>query len=212
MRPSRYSRQEKVIGTSDGDTIICRWRYGHLLRCDEKRVTPQGNLRNDVIEELIAIAKKAGYTISRREIQYRLQCAKAYTTEAEIRRSSAQYGHWWDLIRAGFPAVEVPPGEADAEPYDPRDRDEIKRDNDRALRTAREERVQMLLPGFYPTMSLNEISKRNDEKRELGQQLVFEADELQPIIDELLEAVDGDGSATFDEAEDILDDETADDE
>jgi len=31
-----------------------------------------------------------------------------YPTEAQLRQILAQYKNWWQLIKAGFPAVAVP--------------------------------------------------------------------------------------------------------
>lgn len=205
MRHYKYKKLERTIAASDGRAIYERWRYGRQLLCDETVITTAGNLRHGVLDRLIAAAKSAGFTLSEREIQYRLKCARAYQTEAEIRRASADFRYWWDLIKAGFPPVEKPEeGTAEAEPYDPRWTDERIRDNDRALRTAREERLQLLLPGFHRMMTLEESEKRNNERRDLATRMAAEADEFQVEFDDALDAVDGDRAATWDEALSIL--------
>lgn len=206
MRASRYGRQEATIGANDGDTIICRWKYGHMLLRDEKRITPQRNLRHGVIAELIEIARRAGYNISEREIQYRLKCARAYATEAEIRRASADFRHWWDLIRAGFPPIELPLDEADAEPYDPRNNEEVGSDNRRTVRRALEQHWQEMLPGFYPDITLAEAQKKLYEQRELTSRRIRLEDECAIELQRLIDAVDGDLTATVEDAWDALED------
>jgi hypothetical protein len=64
-------------------------------------------------------------TLSRREIQYRLQLGNTYPTEAELANIVGQFRTWHDLIQAGFPAVDKPAEDSpEAEPHDPRSPDE----------------------------------------------------------------------------------------
>src|SRR5262249_27748682 len=114
--------------------------------------------------------------LSRAEVQYRLQAARTYQTEAEIAHACGQFEHWSALRAAGFPAAEVPPdAPADAlfdpsdtsestaegpQPYDPRPphkkRDDAERQLNRILRSPEANGQQALpglriyLPGFTP--------------------------------------------------------------
>lgn len=115
-RYGRYLRLEKNIAASDTGGILERWRYGRTLLTDPVRVTPNSNLKNGVLAELIGEAKGIGVTISRSEIQYRMQAARVYESEAQLSKILGQFENWWGLIQAGFPPVET---DSDDEPYDP---------------------------------------------------------------------------------------------
>lgn len=119
MRYGRYQKLEKSIAASDTGGIKERWRYGRTLVTDSKRVTANGNLKHGVLEELIADAKSVGVKLSKSEINYRMQCARAYLTEAEISTASGDFADWTSLRNAGFPPVELPGGVDPDEPYDP---------------------------------------------------------------------------------------------
>lgn len=125
MRMTRYLRMEKNIAASDTGGILERWRFGRRLLMDDKATTPRGNLRHGVMAKLIADAQASGYKINEREIQRRLQAARTYLAEAQIRQLLTDFRTWDDLLNAGFPSIEMPP---DAEIYDPRDADEKWRD------------------------------------------------------------------------------------
>lgn len=117
MRYSGYRSMEKKIAASDSGGIFERWKYGHALLADPDKTTENGNLRHGVLAKLIGAAAKADVKLSEREVRYRIQCARAYQTEAEIGTAGADFEDWTSLREAGFPPVEAPEG---AEPYDPR--------------------------------------------------------------------------------------------
>ena len=98
MKYAPYIKQEKYIAASDAGSIIERWRYGYTLLDDTNATTPQGNLRHGVLAGLIGRAAQRGYKISEREIRRRLECARAYKTEAEIGRAAADFEYWWHLV------------------------------------------------------------------------------------------------------------------
>jgi hypothetical protein len=82
-------------------------------------MSPRGrSLRHGIIEILIAAGQKAGFKISEREIQRRLQCARTYSTEAQIGHVVADLKTWRELADANFPAVPVPDGEPPADHRD----------------------------------------------------------------------------------------------
>jgi hypothetical protein len=78
MSSTRYLQLERHIAASDTGGILERWRYGIRLLDDARRTTPAGNLRHGVLAELVAEARASGYPLSEREIQRRIQCARAY--------------------------------------------------------------------------------------------------------------------------------------
>jgi hypothetical protein len=82
------------------------------------RAPEAGNLRHGAIAELIEAAHKAGKKLSEREIRYRLEAARAYPYESQLRTAGAEFEHWRALRDAGFPA-SCEPG-PDEEPFDPR--------------------------------------------------------------------------------------------
>lgn len=214
MKYTRYLRLERNIAASDTGGIIERWRYGRRLIEDGEAVTPAGNLRHGILAGLIAVATKDGRKLSEREIRYRLQCARAYATEAEIGRASADFEYWWALISAGFPAVQVPL-DADAEPYDPRDADERRRDAARDLARRGEEAAGQLslFPDdrFTELSTLAELAKYATEMAEMTERYARKDRERAEYLQSLIDAVDGDMSKTWAEAQAVLDGEDGED-
>lgn len=101
---SPYLKLEQRIANDERGGILHRWNYGRELsaaRAGRKQL-PKG-----LLADLVAAASKAGFKVSEREIQYRLQCATVYATEAQVRTACADFGSWSALRDAGFPAVDV---------------------------------------------------------------------------------------------------------
>lgn len=210
MRYARYLRQEKYIAASDTGGIIERWRYGRRLIEDDTATTPAGNLKHGVLDKLIAHASARGYTLTQTEINRRLRCAKAYLTEAQISRAATDFEYWWNLISAGFPAVDVP---TDAEPFDPRDADERARDTSRILarRAAADGADQLALFDYFPddrfdeTATLGELAKYAEEMADLTERFAQRDRERADYLQSLIDAVGGDLSATWEHAQQALD-------
>jgi hypothetical protein len=207
MRYARYLRMEKYIAASDTGGILERWRCGRRLLEDGDATTPAGNLKHGVLERLLTHARTAGYPITDREIQYRLRCARAYASEAEIRTACSDFKTWSDLRAASFPAVQVSL-EADTEPFDPRDADEKRRDAARELeRREREEGgEQIALFDHFPAerfdrlATIAELRKYADEMAGWTERQA-EADRRRTAyVDRLSAAVAGDESKTWAEA------------
>jgi hypothetical protein len=211
MRYARYLRQEKYIRASDTGGILERWKYGRRLLEDDTATTAAGNFRHGVLAKLIGHAESRGYKINEREIQRRLQAARTYQTEAEIRQALTDFETWDELLNAGFPAVERP---ADAERYDPRDADEIARDTARALIRARadaDSEEQLALFEYFPDdrftelSTLAELAKYADEMADLTERFAQRDRERADYLRRLIAAAGGDLSATWEQAQAALD-------
>jgi len=209
MRLERYKRIEKSIATSENTTILQRWRYGRRLLCDADAVTRNGNLKHGILAKLIEAAASVGVTLHEREIQRRMQCGRAYPTEAQIRHAMSDLGSsnpsgrtdlgsWFALTQANFPPVEAPP---DALPYNPLETDELEAQNEeRGERIAEEARYETsLFPDdeFSPSSTLAEMSLYADEQDEL-------AARRRRYLDRLIGAVNGNMDATWEVAEAAL--------
>jgi hypothetical protein len=198
---ARYGRYEKNIAAADASPIRQRWEYGRYLVVDETATTPAGNLRNGVIPELITEARKINRKLSEREIQHRLQAAKAYPTESQIAHICASYETWGALRAAGFPAVEAEP---DAEPYDPRDAAERAREL--ARRARHDGGDQLALFDYFPedrfdeTSTLAELAKYADEMTVLTERFARRDRERAEYLKRLIDAVNGDMGATWERA------------
>ena len=209
MSTARYRHMEKAIAAADSGSIRQRWEYGRLLLVDDAVTTPAGNLRNGTVERLITDAQKVGCKLSRRELQRRLHCGNAYPTEAQLRQILAQYKNWWQLIKAGFPAVAAPP---DAEPYDPRSAPERARDAARTLArhgVAGDGQIELFdyFPGerFDEMSTLGELAKYADEMAGLTERYAKKDRERADYLRSLITAVKGDLSKTWAEAQTALD-------
>lgn len=167
MRYARYLRMEKYIAASDTGGIIERWRMGCRLLADDTATTPAGNLKHGVLAKLVAQAAANGYEIAEREIQRRLQAARTYPAEDQIRRAADTFRVWSELYNAGFPPVEVPP---DTLPFDPRDADERARDAARALaRHGQEGDGQLALFEYFPEDRFTEVSTLGELAKYAGE-------------------------------------------
>lgn len=210
MRDSKYLRYEKRIAASDTGGILERWAMARALLADSKKTTSAGNLKHGALERILADAKAAGLPITEREIQYRLKCARAYASEAEIRTACSDFKTWTDLRAAGFPTVQVPLG-TDTDPFDPRDEDEKRRDAARELsRIAQENAGQLALfdhfpaERFDPLATLADLTKWANDMADWTERQA-EADRKRlAYVKELTDAVDGDLGKTWEEAQAAL--------
>lgn len=212
MKYFRYLRLERAIAASDRGGILERWRWATRVLNDPQMVTPNGNLRHGKLAELIAEAKADGHDAAQREFQRRLQCARAYRSDAEIRRAADTFPNWSDLYDAGFPPVQVPL-DADTEPFDPRDPDEKRRDAAKELeRAAREEADgQLTLFDYFPAerfshlSTLAELRKYAEEMAEWTERQADADKRRLAYVRQLLAAVQGDESQTWADAQAALD-------
>lgn len=194
MRPDRYQKHERNITASDSGSILERWSYGRDLLNDDKRTTPAGNLRHGALAYLIGRAAQVGCKIGEQEIQRRLKAARTYQTEAEIRAAAHGFATWAELARAGFPAVEMA---ADAEPADDRN------DGDRPAAPGEQ---LSLFPGeqFGRLSTLAELAKYADEQRQYTDNMAARDQRRAEYLQRLIDAVGGDLSATWEQAEAAL--------
>ena len=108
MSTTSYKRLQRAIAKDDKHSIESRWEYGRAILADPRKMSASGkSLRHGATETLIADAKSVGTTLSPTEIRYRIQCARAYSTRAEIAKAIGDFGSWSELIAANFPSVEV---------------------------------------------------------------------------------------------------------
>lgn len=119
MKTTQYVRQEKAIAVADSGGIRQRWIWGLRLLRDAEAMSSPKSLKNGVVDQLVAAAKSAGLKLSEREIRYRLQCARAYPTEAQFRHVESEFEDWSALRAEGFPAREVPESGVPAEQFEP---------------------------------------------------------------------------------------------
>lgn len=207
MRYARYRKLERAIADSDNGGIIERWHYGRKLIEDGDATTPAKNLRHGVLGGLIASARKEGVKLSEREIQYRLKAARAYESEAEIRKILADFPNWWQLIQAGFPAAQVTL-DADTAPFDPRTPAERRQDMAKEIeRRAREEGSgQLVLFEHFPAdrfdslATLAELRKYAVEMFEWTERQADADRRRLAYVDQLLAAVNGNERATWEQA------------
>jgi len=211
MKYSRYLQLEKYIAASDTGGIIDRWRYGRRLIEDGDATTPAGNLKHGVLDKLIAQASARGIRISRSEINYRMQCGRAYVTEAEISTACGDFKTWSDLRAAGFPPVQVPLG-AETDPFDPRGADEKRRDAAREMvRIAEEAGGQLALFDHFPAdrfdklVTLSELTKWASEMADWTERQADADRRRLAYLKDLTDAVHGDLGKTWEEAQAALD-------
>ncbi|MGH2899817.1 MAG: hypothetical protein ACRDMZ_14180 [Solirubrobacteraceae bacterium] len=124
-----YRRLQRAIVRDDRRGIEARWLYGRALIADPRKMSAAGkSLRDGAIETLIADARAIGSSLSRREIQYRIQCARAYPTVAQLRTAACAFEDWTALREAGFPALgpstQVPDPEAELDALEATDSQE----------------------------------------------------------------------------------------
>jgi hypothetical protein len=203
-----YGRYERAIAAADAGSIRQRWEYGRRLLCDPLATTPDGNLRNGVIAELIGEAHKRGKKLSEREIRYRLKAGRTYPCESQIRHICAGYESWGALRAADFPAVDAEPGD---EPYDPRGLAEKARAVDRQLVLGQPDPEQLALFEYFPDDRYDELStlaelwKYAEESDARTERHARKDRERFEYLHRLLRAVDGNENATWGEAQAALD-------
>lgn len=205
MKTTQYVRQEKAIAVADAGGIRQRWLWGLRLLRDPEAMSPSGkSLKHGVTDQLIAAATASGLKLSAREIQWRLQCARTYPTDSEIRNAVTDFETWRDLIQAGFPAYEAPEGEA---PADHRTDTEREHDQARALLDLVGAQGS-LFPAdrFEPTVTpLKDLVIYADEMEGLTERFVRRDRERRAYLDSLIEAAGDDLSMTWQDAQQRLD-------
>lgn len=102
MKTTQYVRQEKAIATADSNVIRERWLWGLRLLRNPAAMSSEKSLRHGITDQLVAAAQAAGLKLTAREIQRRLQCARTYPTEAQMRRVTSDFESWFDLLKADF--------------------------------------------------------------------------------------------------------------
>lgn len=146
-----------------------------------------------MLKWLIERAARSGRKLSEREIQWRLQCARAYPTEAQIRNAITDFGTWLALIQAGFPAYEAP---SDARPYNPLETDELAQQHEaQTQRIVEDEQYDgALIPrdAFPDSTPLAEIDRWTDRELELAARFTDKAQRRRFYVDGLIKAVGSD--------------------
>lgn len=131
MKTAQYVRQEKAIAAGAVSDIRGRWLYGLRLLHDPDVFAPRSTqLKPGRADELVRAAKAVGLRLTVREIQYRLQCARAYPYASQIANAGAQFEDWTALRSAGFPPMPEP---ADEPVADWRNENERQRERNRLL-------------------------------------------------------------------------------
>lgn len=200
MKTTQYVRQEKAIASADAGSIRERWMWGLRLLRDPDAFSPGSTqLKPGRAEELIKAMAAAGRRISVREIQYRLRCARAYRTDAEIAQALAEFGGWAALITADFPTFPAPEGEP---PADHRTDAERQRDHARALTEIFGDQGTLFpLADFEPTeTTLKDLASYAEEMSELTARFRKRDDERREYLDALIEAAGGDLSVMWQDA------------
>ena len=200
MKYERYKRIDNAIKASDNGGAWERWRYGRRLLCDRTMTNENGNLYNGRLEWL---ARRSG--VSEREIKLRLQAARTYPQESQIRRAIAQFGSWTGLQRARFPEIPATDGEL---PYNPLETDELLRQQKAASDRATEDSLYEgggLFPREYDDSTrMRELVRYVEVRLELAARFSGDAFKLKDRVDELLKAVHGNLDATLGEAKRAL--------
>jgi hypothetical protein len=210
MKLTQYTAREGQIRTADSGGIRQRWLWGLRLLADQEKIAPAGGLKHGVADALVQAATKRGYKLSDREIRWRLQCARTYKTEAQIGNAVTDFETWHDLIQAGFPGYEAPAGEPLA---DWRTESERTRDHNRAWLDASNGMDAMFpLSQFEPVeTTLEDLENYMKDSLAIHESIVagFEHTHAKrrEYLDRLEAAVDGDLSATWQEAQDRLPDD-----
>lgn len=204
MKTTQYVKQEKAIAAADRGGIRERWLWGlRLLRDPDMFTAGSSQLKPGRSDELVSSAKSAGLKLSIREIQYRLKCARAYPTEAEIAQTLAQFRSWWALIQADFPAFEAPEGESPADHRTPAERDH---DHARALvGLIGEQGALFPLRDFEPvTTTLKELVEYTEQQEALTARFVEHGRKRRAYLDGLIAVAGDDLSVTWQAAHDQL--------
>ena len=209
LNTRQYVKQERAIARDDVLGMRDRWQYGLRLLRDPAAIADSGkSLQNHVAEQLIAAAAKAGLKLREREIQYRLQCARTYKTEAEFRNAIAEFGSWFALIQAGFPAYET---DEDEPPADHRTDDEIfeaaKAELDRLDRQANGQyQLDITYGDLEPIKAtLKDLSDYCDQQEQMTANFDARDKKKRAHLNDMLEASGDDASTIWADAERLLD-------
>lgn len=203
---SPYRRIEKEIAAADAGTVRARWEYGRRLLCDPSATDQDGNLRPGKLAELIEAAHRAGVRLAEEEILDRLAAARAYACESQIGRARAVYGTWEALSEAEFPEFGADPGEL---PHDPRTAAERAQQAERQL--ALGEPDQLTLFSMFPRDDFSELStlaelrKYAEDNAERTARHARADERRLAYVSALADAVGGDESKTWAEAQAALD-------
>ena len=205
MKTAQYTTREAQIITTDGAGIRQRWLWGLRLLHDPDAFTPgSSQLRPGVREALIQAAAKRGLKLSDSEIGYRLQCARAYLTEAEFATAVANFLDWTSLRQAGFPPAQ--PEIPDASPADWRTDAERTHDRNRAWVDATSGMDAMFpLRDFEPVeTTLADLEAFMKQQLEINENFAATYAKRRAYLDDLEVAVDGDLTATWEQAQQAL--------
>jgi hypothetical protein len=204
VKTTQYVRQERAIAAADSEGIRDRWLWGLRILRDPEAMTESGkSLRHGVTQELIHAAARAGLTLTDREIQRRIQCARTYKTEAEIRQAMSDFKTWFDLAQAYFPKYETPDGEPPAD-----HRTEAERQQDRArqlLDLVGPQAALFPLDTFEPVeVTLKDLQEYADEQDALTARFVAHGEKRREYLGQLIDAAGGDMSLTWEAASRLL--------
>lgn len=196
MKTLQYLKQEKSIAFCDGGGIRGRWRWGLRLLRDPEAMSSEKSLKHGVGELLIATAKRAGLKLSEREIQWRLQCARAYPTEGQIRSAASDFSTWHDLAAARFPLFKADPQEP---PADHRDDAERHRELARQLMNHAAHQLDLFPLDTFDqgTSTLEELQHYTEEQDALTARFVARGASRREYLERLILAADGDLSTTW---------------
>jgi hypothetical protein len=197
VKTTQYVRQEKAIAAAAVSDIRGRWLWGlRLLRDPDAFAQGSTQLKPGRADELVRAAKSAGFPLTAREIQYRLQCARAYPYASQIANAGAQFEDWTALRSAGFPAMPAP---ADEPPADWRTETERQRDHNRALADIFGEQGTLFpLADFEPRETpLKDLEAYAVEMAELTARFRKRDEERREYLDILIVAAGGDLSVTW---------------
>lgn len=210
MKTTQYVNQERAIAAADSGGMRERWLWGLRLLNDPEAFAPGSTqLKPGRGEELIAAAARRGLKLTDREIRRRLQCARAYATEAEFGQALTEFPSWFDLLNAGFPARPMP----DGEPVDYRTPEEIRHDRARQLADITSPQGTLFpLSQFEPvTATLKELQEYATQSEELTARFAAHDSKRRTYLNDLIWAAGGDLSMTWQAAHELLADDEPDD-
>jgi hypothetical protein len=199
MKTTQYLSIERRITAAEAGSIRERWLYGLRLLRDPEAIAKGGGLRHGVADTLIAAAAKRGVNLSAREIQWRLQCARTYPTEGQIRNAVTDFGAWRDLISANFPAY---PADFDEPPADHRTPDEKSHDAATALLDLVGDQGALFpISQLEPTeATLKDLVAYIDQQDEITQRFLAKNERRREYVAVLSEAVGNDLSRSWRDA------------
>lgn len=199
MKTTQYVSIDRHIAAAEAGSIRERWLYGLRLLADPEAIAAGGGLKHGVAEQLITAAKARRIRLSAREIQWRLQCARAYPTEGQMRTACTHFEAWSDLRSAGFPAY---PADPDEPPADPRTPSERRRDQSRQLLDEIGMQEALFpLDQFEPAETLlKDLVEYQDRQQRITDGFIATAARRKEYLDRLAEAVDNDLSRSWRDA------------